>query len=151
MRQRLRRAFTENLSLKLASLAITLVLFLVVRGDRGAETTVHAKVVYLHPTDRVLMSEPVPELRITVRGPKGRLGRLDERDLEAVQVDLREAQGGELRFSEEMVRLPPGLRVEAIRPPAMALVFEPRIERELPVQAVLAGEPAPGYRIRHIA
>lgn len=147
----LRGAFTENLPLKLAAFAITLVLFLVVRGGRDAVTTVHAKVVYVHPPDRVLVSDTVPELRITVRGPQGRLGRLDERDLESVHVDLRDAHDGELRFSEDMVRLPPGLRVEAIHPSAIPLAFEPRLERELPVQAVLAGEPAGGFHVAKVA
>ena len=150
MRQRLRKILLENLALKLAALGITFVLFVVVRGNRDAVTTVHAKVVYVQSGDRVMVSEPVTELRITVRGPQGRLGRLDERDLEAVQVDLREVQGGELRFTEEMVRLPPGLRVESIHPSGIVLAFEERVERELPVQAVLAGEPAAGFRIARV-
>ena len=140
-------ALVENASLKLAALAISVVLFAVVRGDREAVTAVHAKVVYLYPADRVLMIDPVAELRITVRGPGNRLGHLDEHDLEAVRVDLRDARDGELRFGEEMVRLPPGLRVEAISPPSIQLRFEARVEREVPIQPVLIGQPAPGFRV----
>lgn len=151
MRQLLRAALLDNAPLKLASFGLALVLFAVVRGDREAITSVHAKVVYLYPAERVLMTDPVTELRITVRGPLNRLGRLEARDLEAVKVDLHEAREGELRFTEEMVRLPPGLRVESISPPGLQLHFEPRAERAVPVQAVLAGEPASGFRVSRSA
>jgi hypothetical protein len=147
MRSLLHQALVENAPLKLAAFALSLVLFVVVRGDREAVTSVHAKVVYLYPAERVLMSDPVTEVRITVRGPSNQLSRLDERYLDAVRVDLRQAEPGELRFGEEMVRLPPGLRLESISPSGMQLRFERRLRREVPVQPVLAGDPAPGYRV----
>jgi YbbR domain-containing protein len=147
MRERVRRAFVENAPIKLAALLLALALFFIVRGDRDAVTTVRAKVVYLHPADRVLMTEPVNELRISVRGPLNRIGHLDARDLDAVRVDLRDAHDGELRFGEEMLRLPPGLRAEAMSPQSMQLLFEPRVDREVEVQPVIAGDPASGFRV----
>lgn len=145
----LKRALLENVTLKLAALALALVLFAVVRSNRDALTAVYMKVVYIYPTDRVLVTEPVPELRVTVRGSLNRVGRLaDHDDFGAVRVDLRHAEDEEeLRFDEDLVKLPPGLRVETISPSSVSLRFEPRVEKVVPVQPVLEGEPASGYRV----
>ena len=147
MRDFLRRALLENALLKAISLALAIALFVFVRADKEAVSGVFFKVLYVYPTDRVLVSDTVPELRVSVRGPYARVNRLDEHALPPVRVDLRDAREGDLRFSEELIQLPAGMRVVSISPPSVKLHFEARAERTVPVQPVLEGEPAAGYRV----
>lgn len=143
----LRRLFVEEALLKAVSLVFAVVLFVVVRSDKDATTGAFVKVLYALPKDRVLVSDPVTELRVVVRGPWTRVSRLQESDLDPVRVDLSRLPPGDLRFNEEMVHLPVGLRVASISPPQARIAFEPRVERQLPIQPILGGEPASGYRV----
>jgi YbbR domain-containing protein len=143
----LRRWFLHDSLLKGVSLALAMVLFVVVRGDKDAATGGFVKVIYLLPKDKVLTSDPAAELKISVRGPWTRVSRFDEHDVEPVRVDLQSVPSGDFRFGEDMIKLPVGLRLSSITPASVKLTFEPRVERTVPVQPTTEGEVAPGYRV----
>ena len=148
MRALLHRWFVENALLKGVSLVLAIVLFAVVHGEKDAVTGLYVRVVYVEGADRVLMSEQVAEVRVNVRGPLGVVSRLDEHDLEPMRVDLASFRDSDvLRFTEDRIKLPRGLHVATITPASVPLRFEPRVEKSVPVQPVLEGEPAPGYRL----
>ncbi len=143
----MRRALLENWHLKGLSLLIAIGLFVLVRGDKDAAIEGYVKVEYLVPKDRVLVSDPPAELRLTVRGPWIRISRFDERDLPPVRLDLSATHSGDIRFTDEMVKLPFGLRLASIVPATAQLQFEPRMTRRVPIQAIVDGDPANGYRV----
>ncbi len=144
------RALTEDLPLKVIALVIAVGLFVLVRGDKDAATGAFVRVVYTLPTDRVLVSDPVSEIKIGIRGPWTRIQRLDERELEPIHIDLSHIKDSVMHFTEDMVALPPGLRVVSMSPTQTKLDFEPRAERELPVQPIIEGQPAEGFRVTSI-
>jgi YbbR domain-containing protein len=150
MRAFLHRAFVHELPLKVVALFLTGTLFLVVRSDRDAAAGVFVKVVYQLPQDRVLVSEPVSEVRVGVRGAWTRLSHLDEREIEPIVVDLSKSAEQLVRFREDMVRLPVGLRAVSVSPSEVRLRYEPRLERSVPVAPLLEGQPADGYRVTHV-
>ncbi len=141
------RAFTEELPLKVVSLVIAVSLFAIVRSDKDAATAAYVKVIYTLPRDRVLTSEPPGEVRVGVRGPWTRLQRFDDRAVEPIRIDLSDRASGVLRFDEGMVKLPAGLRVASISPAEVRLEFEQKVERDLPVQPVLEGQPVEGFHV----
>ena len=55
----------------LLELLIAVTLFVLVRSDKDATSAAYVKVIYALPKDRVLVSDPVTEVRVTVRGPPG--------------------------------------------------------------------------------
>jgi YbbR domain-containing protein len=146
----LARALLDELPLKLVSLVIAVTLFVIVRSDKEAASGAYVKVLYTLPEDRVLVSEPVGEVRVGVRGPWTRLSRLDERDLEPIRVDLRHIYDNELRFDDGMIKLPVGLRVASISPSEMKLEFEPRVQKRVSVQPLLEGEAAAGFHVAKV-
>src|SRR5262245_32888133 len=123
MRNILRTVFVEDALLKGVSFALALVLFVVVRGDKDAATATYAKVIYVLPEDKVLVSDPVTEVRLGIRGPWTRISRLTESDVGAIHVDLGRAQNGDHSFTEDMIKLPVGLRLTSITPPSVKLRF----------------------------
>jgi YbbR domain-containing protein len=134
VREAIWHAFTRDIPIKLIALAMAIALFVVVRSDKDAATGVFVRVVYTLPSDRVLVSEPVSEVKIAIRGPWTRIQRLDDRELEPIRIDLSTTKETVLHFTESMVKLPPGLRVVSMTPTQTKLDFEPRAEREVPVQ-----------------
>ncbi len=150
MRAAFIRAFTEDLPIKIAALVIAIGLFVLVRSDKDAATGAFVRVVYTLPSDRVLVSDPVSEVKIGVRGPWTRIQALDEREIEPIRIDLTRSTDRVLHFNESMVSVPPGLRVVSISPTETKLDFEPRAERDVPVQPLIEGQPQEGFRVTSI-
>ena len=143
------RIFTEELPIKILSMVLAVTLFVLVRSDKDATSGAYVKVIYTLPEDRVLVSDPVPEIKVAVRGPWTKLQHLD-RSLEPIHIDLTNVHTPELRIDEDLIKVPPGVRVESIVPSEVHVEFEPRVVREAPVQPILEGQPAEGYRVARV-
>lgn len=143
-----RSAFVDHIPIKFVALVLSLTLFILVNSDRDAVIGAYVKVSYTMPDDRVLVSEPVDQIRLTVRGPWRRIRRFDERELERVNVDLTDRGDGEISFRQDQIRLPQGLELVSIAPSSVRVEFEPRTEQIVPVDVEIGGVPAAGYRVR---
>jgi YbbR domain-containing protein len=146
----LRRAFFENAAYKLVALLLSLTLFIVVHGDKDTVISFYLRVGYTEPSDRVMVSKPVDSVRVTVKGPWTRIRRFDERTVEPLHVDLTRLSDGEFVFGDDMIKLPPGLRVVSVNPPSIRLQFEERATKVIAVRPILDGDPAHGYRVDKI-
>jgi YbbR domain-containing protein len=143
------RIFTDELPLKVLSMVLAVTLFVLVRNDKDATSGAYVKVIYTLPEDRVLVSDPVPEVKVSVRGPWTKLQHLD-RSLEPIHIDLTRVHTPDVRVDEDMIKVPPGVRVSSIVPSEVHVEFEPRVVREVPVQPILEGQPAEGYRVAKV-
>lgn len=149
MRELLRRLFLDDWMLKIVAFVLAVILFLV-RSDWEASTPAYVRLHYTYPQDRVLTSDLPSEVKLQIRGPWSRINRFSEAELEPITLDLQGRDEGELRLSEDMVRLPRGLRVGSFSPSVLQVSFEPKVERTIPVQPVTEGEPAEGYRLGRV-
>jgi hypothetical protein len=148
---RLRSLVTENLNLKLLSLAFALVLYSVVHAAQDAQRSLLLNVVALTPPDtsnRMLMTPLPAQIRVTLRGPKSTLDDLHADDIH-VPLDLR--SGNDRRLTIEpstILGVPPGLKVEQIFPPTIDLVWEDVIVRDVPVEIGIVGTLAAGFKVQ---
>jgi YbbR-like protein len=145
----LRAAFTENLSLKLISLAFSLGFYLYVNGSQNAQRTFPVSVVMLLPRDaqnRILLTQPPPTVRLTLRGGRALLDELKAEDLGTAVLDLRRAPEHYAAFETSGLEIPPGVRAD-IDPAGIELMWDDIILREIPVQTSVTGQPAPGYAV----
>ena len=143
----LREAFLGNLGLKFLSLVLALTVFLLVNTDRDHDRTVRVGVSYLLPTDRVLVTPQLTEVRVGVRGPYRRLRRLE---IDPIELDLRPWRDGELAITPDMVRVPAGLTVTSVNPPSLRVAFEKRATRDVAVTPVIGGRPKHGYVVGEV-
>jgi YbbR domain-containing protein len=146
----LRAAFVDNAPLKFVALVLSLTIFILVHSDEDAVIGAYVKVSYTMPADRVLVSEPVDQVRITVKGPWRRIRRFEERSLEPIHLDLTSVRSGEFAFQDDMIKLPPGVELQSITPVTMRLTFEGRAEKSVPVTVATAGRPAHGYALEGV-
>ena len=144
------RIFVDDLPIKVLSMVLAVTLFVLVRTDKDATSGAYVKVIYTMPEDRVLVSDPVPEIKVAVRGPWTKLQHLD-RTLEPIHIDLTNVHTPDVRIDEDAIKLPAGVRVSSIVPSEVHVEFEPRITREVPVQPILEGQPAEGYRVARVS
>jgi YbbR domain-containing protein len=150
VRRWLRGAFLDNVGLKFVSIVLAATVFLLVNDDKDREITVRVGVLYVLPEDRVLVSERIDEVRVTLRGPWRRLRNFDERELSRISVDLRNAPTGEIAFTSDMVQAPSGLTIAQISPRSMRVAFDKRTEKTVDVAPIVAGRPQHGYVVLEI-
>jgi YbbR domain-containing protein len=143
VRALLRRVFLENGTLKAVAFILSVTLFIVVRGDRDAERDMPVAVAYVQPADRVLVSEVPNSIDVRVRGPWTRIKRLNPNDVDTIVVDLSKLGDGDFLLEDELVRLPPGLKVVSFKPGKLQLAFEH--VKSVPVVPATSGQPAEGF------
>ena len=145
VREWFRGALFDNVGLKFLSMVLAITVFLLVNTDRDREISARVGVSYTLPDDKVLVSDRLDEVRITVKGPWQRLRKFDERELDRVNLDLRRAPTGEIPITTDMVHVPSGLQITSISPRTVRVAFDRRVEKLIEVSPQLVGRPQHGY------
>jgi len=146
------RIRVPDVTLRLLSLALALLLWFAVAGEKSAEVSVAAPIEFRNLPNGLELVGPVPRaIDIWLRGSPGILQRVKPGD---VYVSLDVAGTGPGPFTVHValrdVRAPAGLRIAAIRPASLTLTLDRSAERVLPVKPQVLGQPAPGYRVTDV-
>jgi YbbR domain-containing protein len=150
MREWVRRALLENVWLKGLAFVLAITLFILVRVEKDAVIGAYVQVSYTLPEDRVLTTARVDQVRVMLRGTWSRVKRFDAADVDPIRVNLTHASDGEFTFQEDMLLLPPGLKILSINPPSLRLTFQKLVTRLVPIHAVVEGTPATGHKVERI-
>src|ERR1043165_559865 len=146
----LRKIFVEDWSLKLLSLAIALVLWLLVTGQNQPVTAhVNVQLNFIRPPALEISNDPPRTVDVMLTGSRNKLDELTKLDLVAT-VDISDQRGGErvLRLADKaQIPLPQGVKVDGFQPSAIPVRLEPIIERQVPIEAKLEGKAADGYEV----
>ena len=146
----LRRIFIEDWSLKLLSLAIAIVLWLLVTGQNQPVTAhVNVQLNFIRPQTLEISNDPPRTVDMTVTGSRNKLDDLTSLDLVAT-VDVSDQHAGErvLRLAEKArITLPPGIKVEGFQPSAIPVRLEEIVDRQVPIDPKLEGKPDDGLEV----
>lgn len=137
----------DHFGLKLLSLGLAVLLWIVVSGNETVERGLRVPLeLQQFPQGLELQSEPPALVDIRVRGSSDTLSRMGPGDIVAV-LDLHTARPGRRLFqlTPEQVRTPFGVEVVQVAPASIALVFETSTTKRVPVVPAIEGDPAPGY------
>jgi YbbR domain-containing protein len=146
----LRKIFLENLTQKVFALALALVLFAIKREDKVALVTATVPVRVTHPPERVLVSPLVDKVRVTIEGKYSRLRELNVDEMPPLDINLSGNEREQIPFEPDDFKVPPGLKVRAIKPAAMLVSFEEKKSKRVPVEAQIEGEPVEGFRLTSV-
>jgi YbbR domain-containing protein len=138
-----------NLWLKLLSLGLALMLWMVVSGEETVERGLRVPLELTQmPAGLELLGDVPATVDVRVRGASGTLSRVAVGDVVAV-LDLHTAQSGRRLFplTPEQVRVPFGVEIMQVLPSAVTMAFETSASREVPIVPTVDGRPAPGYVI----
>lgn len=137
----------RHLGLKLLSLALAVLLWFLIAGQKEAERSLRIPLEFQNIPERLELVDPPPaSVDVRVRGPSGSLGQVRAGDIVAV-LDLGTARPGRRLFHlmPEDVSTPSGLRVVQVLPATVALTFEPSATKIVPVVPEIEGDPADGH------
>ena len=150
----LKRAITENIGLKAFSLAFAVGLFAYIHSkEEIQQRTVPVSVIALSPqgSERELMTQMPPSIHVTLRGTARAIDTLVKSGgLAPVEIDLRDGQRDSVVFDEAMFNTPPDVDITIIDPPRIKLEWQRVIERQIPLQASITGQPAKAYVVKGV-
>lgn len=143
---------TQNLSLKIFSLAVAVLLFLFVSVESATPIEADFRIEYKTAEDIMVVGEPPQALHTTLQGPWASFRSFDMSDLTPVVIDLSTAGPGTVRHAIETsdVVAPGGMVVVSIRPSEVEVTLDRRVERQVPVQVDLLGRPALGFEVMSV-
>jgi YbbR domain-containing protein len=150
LRRGLHSALLENIGLKFLSMVLAVTVFLLVNTDKDREISARVGVSYMLPENKVLMSDRLDEVRVTIKGSWRRLRKFDEREVDRLNLDLRRETSGDIAIANDMIHLPSGLTVTSVNPRAVHVVFDKRVDKVVEVQAAVTGRPQHGYVFNEI-
>lgn len=146
----LRRVFLEDWSLKLLSLAIAVVLWLLVTGQNQPVTAhVNVQLNFIRPQSLEISNDPPRTVDVMLTGSRNKLDDLTSLDLVAT-VDISDQSAGErvLRLADKVqITLPQGIKVDGFQPSAIRIDLEPIVDRQIAVEPKLEGKPPEGFEV----
>ena len=150
----LRRIFVEDWSLKLLSLAIAIVLWLLVTGQNQPVTAhVNVQLNFIRPQALEISNDPPRTVDVTLTGSRNKLDDLTSLDLVAT-IDVSDQRAGErvLRLADKAkITLPQGIKVDGFQPSAIPIRLEEIIDRQVPIEPKLEGKPDEGLEVYSVS
>jgi YbbR domain-containing protein len=139
----------RHIGLKILSIALAALLWLVVSGEQIVERELRIPLEFTNlPPQLEMVGFRLNVADVRVRGSSGALSRIAAGDIVAV-LDLRAAREGPRLFPLAMtdVRAPFGVEVVQVTPSTVSMSFELSARKFVPVIPEVDGEPAPGFEI----
>lgn len=147
------RALIANLPIKALSLALAVLFWFVIAGEKTAERGLAVPVELSNvPKDLELTGELVDTVEVRLRASPGIIHALGPEEISA-QVDLAGAGEGEriIHLTSESIRVPFGVKVVKITPAILTLNFERTLEKVVPIRPRILGRPAAGFEVAEVA
>jgi YbbR domain-containing protein len=139
----------RHLGLKLLSIALAALLWLLVAGEQIVERAMRIPLEFTNlPAQLEIVGDAPNVVDVRVRGSSGALSRVSTGELVAM-LDVQSARPGRRLFhiTGSDVRTPFGVEVVQVMPASLSMTFEPSASKVVPVVPAVEGEPAAGYQV----
>ena len=150
MKRFIKEYVLENWSLKATAVLLSLIIWLFVRGEPGAERVVSVPLEVQVPRQMEITHERPTSVEVTMRGAAFSSMWFSQ-PLPTCVVDLQGANEGEhvITLTPENVKTSKGSGIEVLQvnPARVTLVLERRYRRKCPVVVPVRGEPASGFDV----
>jgi len=149
MFQLFRNIFVANFSLKLVSLLLAIVLWVVVLGSRTVEVTKEVPIEVVVGNDYVPVNDLPDRVTYRLAGPKAFLRTILDRKEAVIRINLASQKSGLMtyRFFSDHIRIPLGVKVVSIDPPVLPIRLEEVRKKEVPVRVSVIGELPAAHRL----
>lgn len=145
--------FTENGSYKLLSLALVIILYSWIMGERESTASAFANVRTTVPQNMVLTSDAVDRVRVTVRGRWSNIQEFQKTPMEPIVLDLqgKTPKDDIFRITPAMLKLSPSLEIVSIQPSFARIQLKPKATKIVPIRVRTIGETPIGYLASQIS
>lgn len=148
----MRRLFLENIWLKVAAVALAVILwfFVISRGQSEISMEVPLELKNI-PRGLESVKQSVKSVSVNIKGQE-RLLKNMESSAVRVYVDLSKAkkEKGTYYINKDDVKLPSTMTVTGITPSSVWIVLEETVVRTMPVRPIIIGNPKKGFVISSV-
>jgi YbbR domain-containing protein len=119
VKTRIKPMLTENISYKIVSLFISVILWLTILGRRDFSLTKSVDVELMPAPNQIVISQSVETVKVKVAGPRTALKKFMESGLsQLVTIDVSKLKEGEadIEVPAHQIDLPFGVKVISIKP-----------------------------------
>lgn len=145
----IRRMFFQNVSLKAASLAIAIGLYVYANLSQNAQLQITVPVELRNvPESMIVSSAKLPQIRLLVRGPRSALTVLPEQPV-SYPIDVSATGVGkhQIQIDISKIELPRGVDILQINPVQFDMTIAPTQQYERPIKPQIKGNPGDGFRV----
>lgn len=141
----------EDLGLKLAALASSVLLWITVSGQQ-VQRNILVQLQFRNLPASLELTGDTPRIAdVRVRGAAGLISQLEPGQVVAT-VDLTGVRPGVRVFplTRDQISVPLGVEVLSVDPPSISLTFEKSASVQVPVKPTIDGQPAPGFEVGEV-
>jgi YbbR domain-containing protein len=151
MKQTSTFGISENTSYKIVALLITLILWVIILGNRESSMLKMIPTEYLLPRDAMIVNNVPHEVAFKVIGPRLVLRKFADSS-EPLTIDLSSALEGltTVRIHPDSINVPSGLRVVSVMPATITPSLEKIISRKAAIHLVTSGTLPQGLMLKSI-
>lgn len=142
---------TENVSLKLLSVGLSVLLFSIVHSDQDGQRSIFVDVVAMLPppgSEKMLTSDIPHQVKVTLRGSNVRVSEIDRGDVGPIQMDLTDTNRRYFYFSTSAIDVGGAVQVVSVEPSTVPLKWVQSAEKRVPVEATIEGALDEGLALR---
>jgi len=144
----IKAAITRNAGLKLISLGIAIIIWLLIITAKETTSWEDVRLSYRLPDDKSLTVDLPDSMRILVKGPWTAISTWNKENL-STPIDLSKSPLGQsvVYLNSISLRLPPAIKIVNVAPAQIKVFFERKLEKQVDVVAELKGELSRGYKL----
>ncbi len=149
LKYKIKRAYSENIGLKLLSLFIAVVLWTLASGERDTEWAYLVPLKITNRPDTLVITNNVPEfLDVRVQGVKSFMMNIEAQEL-TVELDASDLKTGNNLFpvTPGQIRIPRGAKVTRINPSYITLDAEKRLNKTVKIKGEVQGAPEKDFYV----
>jgi len=148
------RPFGENFGLKIVAVALAVMTWVFVRTITSESRVIDGVPLEIHVKPGMSVVQSGTEtVTVTLSGTREDVRQVQRGELRAVLDLTHEGTIGKdltVQLSPKMIKNPPRVRVVDVMPAQVTVRIDQMIEKELPVQPQMTGEPITGYSVERV-
>lgn len=152
MNRIMRNLFTENITIKIISIALAIFLWFFVTFKGQTETSFEVPLEFKNtPSDMEILKQSVKKIGISIAARDRILREIGQNDIRIV-LDLANAKLGEnsIPITKSSVKIPRGVEILRIEPSVVKLIIDKKEQKNVPIKPVVVGNPNKGFTVSSV-
>ena len=149
---KLKKAITENLLLKMASLLVSIILWILVSGERNTEWSYLVPLDIVDQPSELIITNNFPRfLDVRLQGSQNFIRGLNPKDM-VLQLDLSDIKPGSniIPITADLIKAPRGAAVTRINPSYITFDVETLVRKKVTLDADIQGKPAHDFFVESV-
>lgn len=141
--------WAKDWGFKALSLLFAVLMWYFVVGEDKVDMTVYVPIEITNlPQNLIIANQYKKQLEVAVSGPRGLVRTITNQRISR-SIDLADAKVGTqiVQNKPENIKFPRGITIQRIQPANLTLTIDRLLERELPINPVVTGKPAIGFKV----